>query len=242
MKTTLKHSVIKPITLFLLATSMLSGCTMGDRLKDVGKAPEQSEIVNPAMKNGYQPVSMPMPAIKPYTRQANSLWTGSQKGFFKDQRAGQVGDILTVTIDMDDKGQLKDETTRTRTSAENLGVPSLFGIESQIHKVLPESVDPADLATATSSSSHKGTGKVDREEKINMKLAATITQVLPNGNFVVAGTQEILVNYENRILKLAGVIRPEDITVENSIPYEKIAEARITYGGKGQIMDVQQPR
>ena len=239
----MKKNFIQPIILIFLATSTLSACSGVDRLKDIGKEPGQSAIVNPAAKNNYQPVSMPMPAPIPYTRQANSLWTGSQKGFFKDQRAGQIGDILTVTIDINDKGELKNETTRKRAAGENLAIPKLLGIETEgFAQVLPESVDPTNLAEATSDSNHKGTGEVKREEKIEMKLAATITQVLPNGNFVISGTQEVLVNFENRILKLNGVIRPEDVSVENSIPYEKVAEARISYGGKGQLTDVQQPR
>ncbi len=238
-----RHSLVQPVAIALLATSALSACSAMDRVKDIGQPPAQTGIINPTMKADYQPVSMPMPAPKTYTRQANSLWTGSQKGFFKDQRADEIGDILTVIINIDDKGQLKDETTRTRDSAENLAVPKLFGLETKdFAKVLPESVDPTDLVTAAGDSNHKGTGKIDRQEKIEMKLAATIMQVLPNGNMVISGTQEVRVNYENRILKLNGIIRPEDIGIENSIPYDKIAEARISYGGKGQLSDVQQPR
>ncbi len=239
----MKHTLISQIAIVMMATSSLTACGAVDRLQDVGKPPAQSDIINPAMKAGYQPVSMPMPAPKNYTRQANSLWTGSQKGFFKDQRADEVGDILTVVIDIQDKGELKNETTRTRASGEKLAIPSLLGLEDGgLQKVLPETIDPSNLAQASSASNHKGNGEIKREEKIEMKLAATITQILPNGNMVISGTQEVRVNYENRILKLNGVIRPEDIGVENSIPYEKIAEARISYGGKGQISDVQQPR
>lgn len=238
----MKKNFVQPLVALLLATS-LTACAGVDRLKEVGNAPAQAPITNPAARNGYQPVSMPMPAPKPYTNQANSLWTGSQKGFFKDQRAGQIGDILTVVIDIDDKGQLKDETTRTRSAAEDLGIPNMLGLEAGgIQQVLPEAVNLANLARANSASNHKGTGKIDRQEKIEMKLAATITQVLPNGNLVISGTQEVLVNFENRILKLDGIIRPEDVGIENAIPYEKIAEARIAYGGKGQLTDVQQPR
>ncbi len=238
----MKNKLIS-ILVLSLATTNLSACSSVDRLKNIGNEPDQSAVVNPAAKNDYQPVSMPMPAPKPYVRQANSLWNGAQKGFFKDQRAGQVGDILTVVIDIDDKGELKNETTRERSSGENLAIPKLLGIEAEgFAQVLPEAVDPTNLATARSTSSHTGNGEVDREEKIEMRLAATITQVLPNGNLVLSGTQEVRVNFENRILKLAGVIRPEDVSVENSIPYDKIAEARISYGGKGQLTDVQQPR
>lgn len=238
----LKTSLIQPVVLLFLATSSLTACGTVDKLKEVGKAPAQSEIVNPAAKNGYMPVSMPMPAPNTYQRQANSLWTGSQKGFFKDQRAGTVGDILTVVIDIDDRGEMSNETTRTRSAGEGLAVPKLFGLEASAGELLPEAVDPTNLASATSNSSSRGNGEIEREEQIEMRLAATITQVLPNGNLVLSGTQEVRVNFENRILRLDGVIRPEDISTGNSVNYDQIAEARISYGGKGHLTDLQQPR
>lgn len=234
---------LQPLVFLVLASTALTACSAVDRVKSVGEAPAQTAIVNPTMKAGYQPVSMPMPVQPETTRQANSLWTGAQKGFFKDQRADEMGDILTVVIDIDDKGELKNETRRTRAADETLGVPDMFGLQAADYaKVLNENIDPANLANANSESSHRGTGQVDREEKIELKLAATIMQVLPNGNMVIQGSQEVRVNFENRILNLKGIIRPEDIGVDNSITYDKIAEARIAYGGKGQITDVQQPR
>ncbi len=233
---------LQPLVFLVLASTTLTACSAVDRMKAVGEPPTQSAIVNPTMKSGYQPVTMPMPVQPETTRQANSLWTGAQKGFFKDQRADETGDILTVVIDIDDKGELRNETERSRTADEALGTPNLLGLEADYAKVLNEAVDPANLANVNSESTHRGTGEVDREEKIELKLAATIMQVLPNGNMVIQGSQEVRVNFENRILNLKGIIRPEDIGVDNSITYDKIAEARIAYGGKGQITDVQQPR
>lgn len=237
----LKTSLIQPVVLLFLATSSLTACGTVDKLKEVGKAPAQSEIVNPAARNGYMPVSMPMPAPNTYQRQANSLWTGSQKGFFKDQRAGTVGDILTVVIDIDDRGEMSNETTRSRSAGEELGIPRLFGIEANAPNI-GSALDPAQLASAASNSTSRGNGEIEREEQIQMRLAATITQVLPNGNLVLSGTQEVRVNFENRILRLDGVIRPEDISTANSVNYDQIAEARISYGGKGHLTDLQQPR
>lgn len=235
-------SAFKTAALLLLATSSLSACAVGDRLKDVGSPPAQSAVLDPTRQQGYQPVSMPMPTQKTASRNANSLWTGAQKGIFKDQRADEVGDILTVIIDIDDQAEMNNETTRTRSGRETAALPSFLGYEGKLGEILPDEVDPTSLADASSTSRSAGSGEIDREEDIELKLAATVTQVLPNGNMVIAGTQEVRVNYENRVLKLAGVIRPEDITIDNSVPYEKIAEARIQYGGKGQITDVQQPR
>lgn len=234
---------LHPLILLLMAATSLSACGgTVDRLKAIGEAPGQSAMVSPTDMKGYKPVSMPMPVKEEHARLSNSLWTGDKKGLFKDQRADEIGDILTVVIDIDDKGKIKNESTRTRTASEEAGIPNLLGLETQINKVLPEGTTAGALASATADSNSKGTGKIDREEKVELKLAATVSQVLPNGNMVIHGSQEVRINFENRILKLAGVIRPEDIGTDNSISYDKIAEARIQYGGKGQITDVQQPR
>lgn len=245
MKTDIKEKAQKlhPLILLLMASASLSACSSAvDRMKNIGAPPAQSAMVSPTDMKGYKPVSMPMPVKQETVRHANSLWTGASQGIFKDQRADEIGDILTVVIDIDDKGEIKNETSRTRTASESAGIPNLLGLETQINKVLPEGTTAGALASADSDSNSRGSGEIGREEKIEMKLAATVSQILPNGNMVIHGSQEVRVNFENRILKLAGVIRPEDIGIDNSISYEKIAEARIQYGGKGQITDVQQPR
>lgn len=233
---------LQPLIFMILATSALTACSAVDRMKDVGEAPKQSSIQNPTMANNYKPVSMPMPAEKIQPKQANSLWTGSQSGFFKDQRAKRVGDIMTVVIDINDKGKMENTSERSRNTEETAALPNLLGMETDLTQVFPEALNTSSLANATADSTYKGDGKTDRKESIQMKLAATVTQVLPNGNLVIQGTQEVRINYENRILQLAGVVRPQDVNVDNTVSYEQIAEARISYGGKGQITDVQQPR
>lgn len=231
-----------------IATFGLSACSAVDRLANIGEAPTLSKIENPTTQSGYVPVSLPMPTPQPDVRQANSLWSGNKSGFFKDQRAGQVGDILTVMIEIDDEAEMDNTSTRGRSSSEASTLTRILGYEQSLAKVLPEAINGADgnlnpsLSDFGSDSSHSGTGSIDREEEITVKLAALITQELPNGNLVIQGRQEVRVNYEKRILELAGVIRREDINVDNSITYDKIAEARISYGGKGQITDMQQPR
>jgi flagellar L-ring protein precursor FlgH len=179
----------------------------------------------------------------------NSLWRTGARAFFEDQRARRVGDILTVIVEITDKAELDNATKRNRDNEENAGIAKLGGYElsSLLERVLPRGVDVSDLdlskfVSATSDSKSEGGGVIDREEKITMKMAAVVTQVLPNGNMVIEGRQEVRVNYEMRELIVAGVIRPEDITSRNTIPISKIAEARVSYGGKGQITDVQQPR
>lgn len=226
----------------LFALLLLSGCGATSRLANIGKAPEMTPIENPANNKQYKKVAMPMPTIETVKKENNSLWASNRQTFFKDQRANNIGDILTVMIDIKDKADLKNETERNRDADENVKLDNMLGIESQLTKVLPEGVTGPNLVGTTAESTFKGDGKTKREEKVQMKLAATVTQILPNGNMLIQGRQEVRVNFEKRILELAGIIRPEDITTDNSIPYEKVAEARISYGGKGQITDVQQPR
>lgn len=230
-------------TVLLIATTVgLVACGSMDRISKIGEAPQMTRIENPVAQANYQPVSMPMPTPRPTVQQPNSLWDGSRQTFFKDQRAAQVGDIITVLIDVKDKAEMDNESKRSRAGKENAGLDNLLGLETGLGQYLPEAVDNASLAKLNSDSSHNGKGSVDREEKITLKMAAVVTQKLPNGNMVLHGRQEIRVNFEKRILGLDGVIRPEDISVDNTISYEKIAEARIAYGGEGQISDVQQPR
>lgn len=224
------------------ATILLSACSAADRLANIGKAPDLSPIKNPAEHGDYQVVSMPMPELKEPFHQRNSLWGGERQTFFKDQRASRVGDILTVMIDIDDEAELENESERSRSNNEDADLSAFLGNELELAQIFPEGINPTNLVDANSTSSSSGQGSVEREEEVNVVMAATVTQILPNGNMVIQGRQEVRVNFEKRVLELAGVIRPEDITTDNSISYERIAEARISYGGKGQITDVQQPR
>jgi flagellar L-ring protein FlgH len=224
-----------------LAMLALAGCSAVDRLRNVGETPKISDIQNPTAHPGYKQVSMPMPPPQTAERQPASLWAAGARGFFKDQRAGKVGDILTVLVTIDDKAEFENTTTRSRSNSDNLGLNSLFGLQNNINRALPGSSNST-LVDMTSELSNEGKGTIDRSEAINLKVAATVTQMLPNGNMVIIGRQEVRVNYEVRELQVAGVIRPEDITNLNTIAYEKVAEARISYGGRGHITDVQQPR
>lgn len=230
------------IGLTIMACSALAACSAADRIAKIGEAPEMSAIANPTTERGYQPVSLPMPSPKKIIPQQNSLWAADRTTFFKDQRANDVGDIITVMIDIDDKAELENESSRSRASSEDAALPALLGYEQALDRILPEAINNASLTEFGSTSSNTGTGSVERDEKVEVQLAALITQILPNGNMVINGKQEVLVNFEKRILQVDGVIRPEDISTTNTISYEQIAEARIAYGGEGQITDVQQPR
>jgi flagellar L-ring protein precursor FlgH len=226
-----------------LAALALGGCSnLVDRLAAVGETPELRPIENPTLQPGYQPVSLPMPAPDERNYHANSLWRAGARGFFKDQRAEKVGDILTILIAIDDDAAVANSTTRTRDNNEDASVSTLFGYEQSFGDVLPDAINPTNLVDIDSDSRSQGTGKIDREEKINLRVAAVVSQVLPNGNMVINGSQEVRVNYEVRELYVQGVVRREDISSSNTVSHDQIAEARIAYGGRGQITDVQQPR
>ena len=234
--------ILKTLTFAALATISISACSAVDRISNIGEAPALAKIQDPTLERGYQPVSLPMPTPEVSIKQPNSLWASNRKSFFKDQRAGKVGDILTVMIDIQDEAELENETERTRSSNEDAGLNSLLGYEASLDRVLPEAIDNTSLVDAQSSSSTTGTGSIEREEEITIELAALVTQILPNGNLVIHGKQEVRVNFEKRLLMIDGVIRPEDISINNSINSNQIAEARISYGGEGHLTDVQQAR
>ena len=237
----MRKNILKTSTI-LMACVSLTACGAGDRIAQIGQAPETTKIVNPTTARGYQPVSLPMPSPKNIRPQKNSLWAYDRTTFFKDQRASDVGDIITVMIDIEDEAEIENETSRTRSNNEDADLPKLGGIEGDLGAILPEAVTPADLVNFGSTSNSTGTGSIEREEEVTVQLAAIVTQILPNGNLVIHGRQEVVVNFEKRIIEIDGVIRPEDISVNNTIMSNQIAEARIAYGGEGHLTDVQQPR
>ncbi|KYK43782.1 flagellar basal body L-ring protein [Bradyrhizobium liaoningense] len=228
------------ISALLLATCALaSGCSSIDRLSQIGEQPKLSAIDNPTTQPGYKPVQMPMPKPEVASYNPNSLWRNGSRAFFKDQRARQVGDLLTVTVNITDKANIENDTSRSRTNKEDSGITDFIGSQTITQ---PNKILPGRILTADSTSSSEGKGSVDRKEALQTNVAAVVTQVLPNGNLVVEGKQEIRVNFEIRELIVAGIVRPEDIQSDNTIDSTKIALARIAYGGRGQITDVQQPR
>jgi flagellar L-ring protein precursor FlgH len=227
------------IAVAVVLTAMLGACNTMDRIASIGEAPRLTAIENPTTVAGYQPVSMPMPVAIADTYQANSLYRTSARGFFKDQRAHRIGDILTVLVEIADKAQLANQTSRSRNSTNSAGVGGVMG--SIFTNVVPD-VDPSAALSTNSGINDKGNGSVNRSESIQTQVAVVVTQVLPNGNLVIEGRQEVRVNFEVRDLIVQGVVRPEDINNDNTIASAKIAEARIAYGGRGQITDVQQPR
>ena len=233
------HSRLVVVLSSAIAITPLAGCSTFDRLATLGEQQPLSAIENPTTQAGYKPVHMPMPTPQPASYSPNSLWRNGSRAFFKDQRAHQVGDLLTVTVNLNDKAVIANETQRSRKNKEDSGIDSFFG---KPKVPILNSPTPTRIFTADSNSSSDGKGSVNRSEALLTNVAAVVTQVLPNGNLVVEGKQEVRVNFEVRELIVAGIVRPEDIQSDNTIDSSKIAEARIAYGGRGQITDVQQPR
>jgi flagellar L-ring protein precursor FlgH len=225
----------------LLLAGLLGGCATLQRLGEIGSPPPMTPTADPTAEAKYRPVSMPMPHVLPPSTQAGSLWLGG-RAFFKDQRAAQVGDIVTVLVNTTDTADVENASTETRQGSETLGVPNLFGLEAQLPRLLSKAINPSTLVSASSAGTAGGTGVIKRNETVTLRLAGVITQVLPNGNLVVAARQEMRVNSELRELRVSGVIRPQDIASDNTVPHDRMAEARISYGGKGQLTDVQTPR
>jgi flagellar L-ring protein precursor FlgH len=235
---------VLPLALILAAASVsLGGCgNMLERIAEAGKPPAMDPINNPNAQADYHPVTMPMPAPLTDVRQPNSLWRQGSRTFFADQRASKVGDILTVAITIDDSAKLANKTVQTRNGTNDAAASSLLGYEKYANQVFTSATDPASLINTDSSTSQTGNGTIDRSEAVDLRVAAVITQVLPNGNLVLKGTQQVRVNNELRELVIDGIVRPEDISTGNEVTYDQIAEARIAYGGRGTISDMQQPR
>ena len=229
----------KKLIVLTLSAATLAGCGAPERLANIGRAPALSAIENPQTQAGYRPVQMPMPEPQPVAYNPNSLWRSGSRAFFRDQRAQRVGDILTVKVRITDQAKLENQTRRSRANTENLGATNFFGGEVGIAR---GGADPASLLNLNGATSNDGRGSVNRSESLATNVAGVVTQILPNGNLVIEGKQEVRVNFEVRELVVAGIVRPEDIESDNTIDSTKIAQARIAYGGRGQITDVQQPR
>jgi flagellar L-ring protein precursor FlgH len=237
-----RASLFLRTAMLLTAAASVSGCDMLSRLSEVGEPPKTSRIQDPTQAAGYQRVSLPMPTPQTSPPSANSLWRQGSRSFFKDQRAGEIGDLLTVQVNINESGTLKNQT-QTATQNSEAANPNftMLGLEGSLNKVFA-GASASNLFSFGSSGGINGNGSMQRQEQIVINLAAVVTQKLPNGNLVISGKQELRVNSEMRELSVQGIIRPEDISSTNTISSNQIAEARITYGGRGTLTDLQTPR
>jgi flagellar L-ring protein FlgH len=255
----------------LLAASALSACAAKDRLSYVGQPPPMSpmsgdhalkaiygvppHLVHDARRGGAQGAHVAGQHVSPSqmsaleaiaarradTGNTNSLWRTNSTTFFGDPRASQVGDILTVNINIADRAQVNNQTARARQTSENSNLTNFLGGEAALGQFFNDSFDPSSLTSFGSTSSMRGNGSVNRSETISLTTAAIVVDVLWNGNMVITGRQEVRINNELRELLISGIVRPQDIASDNTIDHRQIAEARISYGGRGHISDMQRP-
>jgi flagellar L-ring protein precursor FlgH len=226
----------------LLPVLALAACGSLERLSRVGEAPAMAPIANPTADPRWRPVTMPMPNPQDPPPLANSLWRPGSRTFLRDQRAASVGDLVTILVSIQDEAELQNRTERARENSERMGIPSLLGLDASTNRIFPNSTRADQLLSASSTGGTNSSGQVRRNETIALRVAATVTQTLPNGNLVVSGRQQVRVNSELRDLQVAGIIRPQDIASDNTVRHDRLAEARIVYGGRGTLSDVQRPR
>lgn len=225
--------------LILIGLVALTAC---GRLEQVGRAPDFTPLEGSYQHHAMYSNALPEDVVPQGPGDASSLWTAGRSSLFGDRRATRRGDILTVVIEIDDSAVIKNSTDRSRSGKETMGVPSLFGIPQVVDGELPAGASSAEAVATNSASTYSGDGSVARNEKLMLRVAATVVEELPNGVLRIEGQQEVRVNFEMRELLVTGFVRPIDISRQNEITYDKIAGARISYGGRGQITDVQQPR
>lgn len=231
-------------TPWFVCLMLLASCN--GQLDNIGRPPPmtapgaQTPVIEPPLPQRVA-LSPPPPPASTVDR-SGSLWQSGPKSLFGDRRARNLGDILTVMIEIEDTAEISNTTSRSRSGSDDVSVTAAYGLGTIADTVLPggNTLNPA--VQAEGSQSTAGNGQISREEEITLRLAATVVDVLPNGHLVIRGSQEVRVNFELRDLQIAGIVRPEDISRRNVITYDKIADARIAYGGRGQLMDLQQPR
>jgi len=230
--------MLKPLCLLTLAAVSVTGC---GKLGQVGRAPGFSPLEGSNQHYAMYSASLPEDVTAGTPSDDSSLWSAGTASLFGDRRAAQRGDILTVVIEIDDSAAISNTTGRSRTGEQSSGLPEFLGIPQRIDENLPEGASIAEAYQAESSSTFKGSGNVARKEELTLRIAATVVEELPNGVLRIEGQQEVRVNNELRELIVTGFVRPIDISRQNEITYDKIAGARIAYGGRGQITDMQQP-
>lgn len=238
--------IIKKIFL-LCCISSLTACNVSERLTRVGKAPDMNDV---KVYEEDESLDIPAPLNSAYNfeldpevpKQGASLWKAGARTFFRDQRARSVGDILKVVVTINDSAKLNNQTQTARNETGKSAAPNFLGLEKSIMDYVPPAFDPTKLINLSGADNNSGVGKIDRKESINTTIASTVIKILPSNNLVIRGSQEVRVNNEVREVTVEGIVRPEDISADNSVALDQIAEARVSYGGRGNLSDYQQPR
>jgi flagellar L-ring protein precursor FlgH len=231
---------MRKLIILLLAGSAVSGLTACSGINEAVNGPSLTPMNYPAaVVPTQQMIAMPQNQATPAG--ANSLWRAGARTFFNDQRARNVGDILTVSVEINDSAQTSNQTSGTRTDSYQAATPNVFGLESSLGKVFPSGYDPTKALGASGSTSNAGAGSIKRAEKISITIAAQVTGVMGNGNLIIQGSQEVRTDREVRVLTISGIARPEDIASDNTIKHSQLAEARISYGGSGDQTNMTKP-
>lgn len=227
------------VCLAVAVLPVLPGCLKKDHL---GKVPTFTPSMNDQGQYAMMDPGLPKGEAEALRADPASLWSRNRESLLGDRRAEKRGDILTVVVEIDEEAEFQNSTSRSRSASQSMGMPQLFGLSQRLAGALPTgaTIDPA--LSIKSSSTNDGDGSVRRNEKITLRVAATVVDVMPNGVLSITGSQEVRLNYDIRELLVTGFVRPEDISRQNEITYDKIASARVSYGGRGQIFDMQQPR
>jgi flagellar L-ring protein precursor FlgH len=209
-------------------------------LDEINKPPQLTAVGTGLSPN--QAAINTMPATPASYVTPASLWQDSGADLFRDPRASKVGDVVTVKISINDQASFNNTTNASRSSDMELDITntanlSWSGMTKHLNTQSTGQLDPKIQSTTSS----QGQGAISRSETLTLLVGAVVTAVLPNGNLIVSGRQEVMVSFEIRELIISGIVRPRDIATDNSISYDKIAEARISYGGRGRLSEVQQP-
>lgn len=223
----------------LLVAALLAGCT---DLAEVGSPPDFTPLEPNLEHHALYNVPLPEVTERRAVAEGASLWSAGQRSLLGDRRASGPGDILTVVIEINDSAEISNSSQRGRTGSQTAGMPQFLGVPQLIDQHLPSGASMSEAVSLSSNSTFQGNGSVSRNERLTLRVATTIVERLPNGVLRIEGSQEVRVNNELRELIVTGFIRPEDISRRNEIPYDRIAGARISYGGRGQISIMQQPR
>lgn len=231
--------MVRRVLLQVVILTIATGCA---RLDHIGTPPAFTPAINSPEQQAMFSPGLPLQTQMSRQIDRASLWRAGRQSLLGDRRAMTRGDILTVVISIDDKAEISNSSKRARDGSERLAIPQLFGLPQRVDKSLPDGATLGEAVAIDSASSSSGSGSVRRNEKLTLRVAATVTGVLPNGVLAISGSQEVRVNFEMRELLVTGFVRPEDISRQNEITYDKIASARVSYGGRGQISDMQQPR
>ncbi|CUX81612.1 MAG: flagellar L-ring protein precursor FlgH [Roseibaca calidilacus] len=229
---------MRPLILPLMCLPLLA-C---EPLSQVGRAPDFTAPEDGFEHAALYRVPLPDESVVDTPKDRASLWSAGERSLLGDRRASSPGDILTVVIEIDDSAQMSNTTARGRSGSNSMAGPSLFGIPEAIDRNLPGGLSLAAGIETQGGTEFSGSGSVSRNEQLTLRVASTVVERLPNDILRIEGRQEVRVNHELRELLVTGYVRPADISRQNEIGYDKIANARISYGGRGILSGVQQPR